>query len=358
MKKVYTLFFAVFVTAVGFAQSPQKMSYQAVIRNTIGELLKSSPIGMKISILQGSETGTPVYVETHTTTTNSNGLVTIEIGGGTPVTGTFAGIDWSAGTYFIKTETDPTGGTNYTILGISQLLSVPYALYAKISETSGDVGGLKQQIKILEDNLIAAGTYKLADVEGNQYNVVKIGTQVWMKENLQTTRYSNGDVIGTTIPSTLDISLETTPKYQWAYGGNESNVATYGRLYTWFAVTDSRNVCPTGWHLPTDAEWTILTTYLGGQSVAGGKLKETGTNHWQSPNTGASNETGFTALPGGYRYNDGNFYVIGYNAFWWSSTESSSTDAYDRSVFYLDGIVLRNGMFKHYGYSVRCLRDL
>lgn len=118
------------------------------------------------------------------------------------------------------------------------------------------------------------------------------------------------------------------------------------------------NVCPTGWHLPTDAEWTTLTTYLGGQSVAGGKLKETGTTNWQSPNTGATNESGYTALPGGYRYNDGNFYVMGFNSFWWSSTESSSSDAFDRSVFYLYGIVLKSGMLKHYGYSVRCLRDL
>lgn len=131
MKKVYTFFFAVLLTASGFAQTPEKMSYQAVVRNASGELVKSSSVGMKISILQGSSTGTPVYVETQTQTTNVNGLVTLEVGGGTPVTGTFAGINWSTGLYFIKTETDPTGGTSYTITGTSQLLSVPYALYTK-----------------------------------------------------------------------------------------------------------------------------------------------------------------------------------------------------------------------------------
>ena len=143
MKKVYTVFFAVLITAIGFSQAPQKMSYQAVIRNTSNELVKNSPIGMKISILQGSATGTPVYVETQTPTSNANGLVTIEIGGVTPVTGTFAGIDWSTGTYFIKTETDPTGGTSYTITGTSQLLSVPYALFAKTTESSEECENLK-----------------------------------------------------------------------------------------------------------------------------------------------------------------------------------------------------------------------
>ena len=138
MKNLYSFILVVFVTLNLFAQSPQKMSYQAVIRNGSNALVTSTAVGMKISILQGSATGTPVYVETHTPTTNANGLVSIEIGGGAAVTGTFANIDWSAGTYFIKTETDPTGGTSYTITGTSQLLSVPYALYSK---TSGSLSG-------------------------------------------------------------------------------------------------------------------------------------------------------------------------------------------------------------------------
>ena len=119
---------------ISFAQAPQKMSYQAVIRNTSGALVTSTSVGMKISILQGSATGTVVYSETQTASTNANGLVSLEIGSGTVVTGTFAGINWGNGTYFIKTQTDPTGGTNYTIVGSSQLLSVPYALYTSKSE--------------------------------------------------------------------------------------------------------------------------------------------------------------------------------------------------------------------------------
>jgi uncharacterized protein (TIGR02145 family) len=157
----------------------------------------------------------------------------------------------------------------------------------------------------MEFATIQAQTVK--DIDGNVYKTVTIGTQVWMGENLKTTKYRNGDLIRTTIPATKGIESEPTAKYQWAYDGNESNVATYGRLYTWYAVTDKRNVCPTGWHVPTDIEWTTLTTYLGGVRVAGGKLKETGTTHWQYPNTGATNETGFTALPSGYRDSDGTY---------------------------------------------------
>jgi hypothetical protein len=137
MKKIYrfsSLLIIIFayqlINTSVFAQSPQKMSYQAVIRNSSNTLITSSPVGMRISILQGSATGTPVYVETQTPATNANGLVSLEIGGGTPVTGTFGAIDWAAGPYYIKTETDPLGGTTYTISGTSQLLSVPYALYA------------------------------------------------------------------------------------------------------------------------------------------------------------------------------------------------------------------------------------
>jgi len=138
MKKLYTLIAILLINMAAFAQAPQKMSYQAVIRNASNALINNQSVGMQISVLQGSSTGTPVYVETQTQTTNANGLVNLEIGTGTVVSGTFASIDWSSGTYYIKTETDPTGGTSYTINGTSQLLSVPYALYA--GNSSGGLG--------------------------------------------------------------------------------------------------------------------------------------------------------------------------------------------------------------------------
>jgi hypothetical protein len=133
MKNIFTLAFAFFFTGSLFAQAPEKMSYQAVVRDGSNDLVINQTVGMQISILQGAVSGTSVYTETQTPTTNSNGLVSLEIGSGTSVSGTFSAIDWSAGTYFIKTETDPNGGTNYTITGTSQLMSVPYALYAKTS---------------------------------------------------------------------------------------------------------------------------------------------------------------------------------------------------------------------------------
>ena len=131
MKRVFTLTAAILISALIFSQSPDKFSYQAVVRNSAGELVKSKDVGFKISVLQGSAGGTAVYVETHTVATNTNGLATLEIGGGSVLSGTFANIDWSAGPYYIKTEADPAGGGSFTITGTSELLSVPYALYAK-----------------------------------------------------------------------------------------------------------------------------------------------------------------------------------------------------------------------------------
>ena len=135
MKRTLTIFAAVLLTATIFAQAPEKMSYQAVVRDANNDLVTDTQVGMQISILQGAVDGAPVYVETQTPTTNANGLVSVEIGGGTVESGDFTAIDWSAGPYFIKTETDPAGGTDYTITGTSQLLSVPYALYAKRAES-------------------------------------------------------------------------------------------------------------------------------------------------------------------------------------------------------------------------------
>jgi uncharacterized protein (TIGR02145 family) len=211
------------------------------------------------------------------------------------------------------------------------------------------------------------------DGDGNNYPIVQIGTtkgttdnldpseeksvQTWMAENLKTTKYLNGDLIGTTTPASLNISGETTPKYQWAYNGNEANVTTYGRLYTWYAVTDSRNVCPTGWHVPDNNDWTALGTFLGGLNIAGGKLKEASTTHWTTPNAGATNETGFTALPGGLRSYNGAYMFVGINGFWWSSTEYSSTNALNWDMDYRFIGLFWNYNLKPYGFSVRCVRD-
>ena len=144
----------------------------------------------------------------------------------------------------------------------------------------------------------------------------------------------------------------------WSHNNNDSQYENpYGKLYNWYAVNDPRNMCPLGWHVPTDAEYTLLTAYLGGESVAGGKMKSTGTQYWQSPNTGATNESGFSGLPGGSRNNDGSFSVIGDFGAWWSSTESYPSAAWYRGLGYISVDADSFSGFKTYGLSVRCLRD-
>jgi uncharacterized protein (TIGR02145 family) len=194
----------------------------------------------------------------------------------------------------------------------------------------------------------------VTDVEGNKYDTIAIGTQVWMKQNLKTRKFSNGDLIATTTPATLDIGTETSPEYQWAYDGNDNNAVTYGRLYTWYAVTDMRNVCPTGWHVPNDVEWTTLRTYLGGSAVAGGKLKEIGTTHWNSTTTGVTNESGFTALGAGNRHGDADSFMnLGRNTFFWSSTDNKGWELNTGGDYSFS-----ESMYpKQSGFSVRCLRD-
>ena len=211
----------------------------------------------------------------------------------------------------------------------------------------------------------------IKDIDGNVYTSVKIGTQGWLVENLKTTKYLNGDLIGTTTTATLDITSETEPKYQWAYDGNENNVPTYGRLYTWFTITDSRGVCPTGWHVPIDAEWTILTDYLTnngyGYGGSGDNIAKSmaATSGWTTVTTvgtigndqASNNSSGFTALPSGGREFTGSFYSIGSGCFWWSSLESSPLGAYYRYMRFNDFSVNILGNAKKVGFSVRCLKD-
>jgi len=201
--------------------------------------------------------------------------------------------------------------------------------------------------------------------DGTVYQTVTIGDQVWMAENL---RY---------LPSVVGPgsgSLTTPYYYVYEYNGTDvnaakatSNYTNYGVIYNWPAAMASsasstsnpsgvRGVCPTGWHLPSDAEWTQLTDYLGGLSIAGGKIKEAGTTHWESPNTGATNEAGFTALPGGFRGSSGTFADIGRYGYWWSATEYNANFAWLRYLYFNINVYDAN-YTKELGLSVRCLKD-
>ena len=204
------------------------------------------------------------------------------------------------------------------------------------------------------DDSDSTGT--VTDYDGNVYPTIKIGGQWWMAENLKVTHYRNGDPIPYVTDNSTWAGL-TTGAY-CTYNDNKRIVAAYGGLYNWYAVADSRNIAPAGWHVPTDAEWQTLVDYLGGYSVAGGKMKEAGTTHWRSPNTGATNESGFSALPGGFRdYNNGLFGYMGDYAIFWSSTAHFSYSAWDFYLHYNDaqGLFFYND--RHYGFSVRCVRD-
>jgi len=438
----------------------------------------------------------PWFTPKPTPTTNATGLATLEIGRGTPVTGSFATINWSTTPIFLKTEIDPAGGTAFVEMGTSELLSVPFALYAQntannddadadptnefqtVSQQEGEVTlshnggsfiaginsysqteinaltpyngltvhnattncinyyylnnwfeacgtctpqpsqavagpdqiGVDRITTTLQGNVPENGTglwtiisgnggslgnpsnpnstftgvpnitYTLAwtvstfcgssvdevnirfwicglpitDARDNKiYYTVQIGNQCWMAQNLN---------IGTRIDG-IGEQTDNGLIEKYCCDNAESNCGVYGGLYQWnemmgYSTTPGvPGICPEGWHLPTDDAWTALTNNLGGESVAGGKMKETGTTHWNSPNTGATNSSGFTGLPGGYCYNYGTFGWFGYAGYFWSSTQFSTSDAWGRSLGYNYALFYRDYDFKGNGFSVRCLKD-
>lgn len=539
MKKIFT-FLAAFMLSVSLlAQAPQSFNYQAVVRDASGNVISSTMVGMKISILQGSVSGSAVCVEEFTPTTNSFGLVTLSIG--SLNTTDFAAIDWSDGPYFVKVELDPAGGTSYTEMGTTQLLSVPFALHSQTVENTDDadpdpsneiqaisvnndtlylsnggavylgylldntdtqklvlndyylgitngneielpsvwsrfgtdisydsgtvtISGIKGNIQLNLPDAFGAGGHNLIigddsyltdidmyntlgifgitdstigaiklgsdgpvisgsntnlsvnkemdlnnqkvvnladpvnnqdaatkayvdglkniiyeemldaglngivnDIDGNLYKTIKIGDQVWMAENLKTTHYADGTplVDGT---DSVDLTGDYVTKYYFYYGDDSATYAhTYGALYTWAGAMNGasssdaipsgmQGVCPTGWHMPSDGEWQQMVDYLGGLTVAGGKLKETGIIHWKDPNN-ATNESGYTALPGGYRGYTGNYFYITEQGDFWSATESVETKAWHRYMYYSTVPIGRIDYGKNVGISVRCVRD-
>lgn len=202
----------------------------------------------------------------------------------------------------------------------------------------------------------------VTDIDNNIYNTITIGTQTWMKENLKTTKYSDGAAI-TEIRDSSAWGVQPTPAYCWYNNDSSKYKNTFGALYNWYAV-NTGNLCPAGWHVPSDVEWTILTNFLGGENVAGSILKEAGNAHWIFENTDATNSSLFTALPGGFRdyytglYNKGEFYYLSRFGFWWTVTAYDSNSGYARDLFYNETYVYREFSSKSYGYSVRCLKDI
>ncbi len=483
MKKNFILVvFCLIISAMAFTQVPQKMSYQAVVRGSDNNLVVNQQVSMRVSILQGNVSGTVVYTETHSATTNANGLVSIEIGNGTG-SDDFSAINWANGPYFVKTETDVNGGNDYDIIGVSQLLAVPYAMYAHTAGNVPDVSGFitsadipaqvnadwnatsgvsqilnkpdfdvlvarvdsiaeavgatgvtipssyivtfdanggngemmpqhftpgvsqalfdfeysnasayfvgwntsadgsgatyrnGQEISIWQNiTLYAQWTANFTDSrDGNVYNAVSIGGMTWMAENL---RYVGSIALGST--------TSTTTKYRYYPNGVESNVPTYGYLYNWPAAMNGassssanpsgvQGICPNGWHLPSDAEWTQLTDYLSSHSeyqcdAAALKIGKSlaSTNGWSSSTTACAvgnmpadnNNTGFGALPAGcYNASGATFENFGLDAPYWSATEYDSGSVFDRSIYYNNAYVNKTNYGKARAMGVRCVRD-
>jgi len=611
IKLIFALVLSVYYYSAN-AQTPGKMSYQAVIRDNNGQLLTNHLIGMQIRIIKDTTTGIALFIETHTPTTNMNGLVSLEIGSGNVSLGNFSTIDWANGPYFLKTEIDPNGGNQYTIVGISQLLSVPYAFHAKTAESvsggfgeidpvfiawnkdysdltnkpsiadsistygfdgnynslsnlpnfhdsiisygvsgnyndlinkpdfqdsiatygfsgnyndltnkpniadsistygfdgnynslsnlpvlfngnynnltnhpdfqdsietygfSGNYNDLNNKPNIadsistygfdgnynslsnlpvlfngnynnltnqpdFQDSIAAygfSGNYNeltnkpniadsiankavllvgnqtiqgnktftgsinasmqkitnvgapvqnndaatkayvdlllnkimelqaeigVTDKEGNHYKAVKINNQVWMAENLRVTKYKDGTPINLVTDNGTWEILATGAR-SW-YNNDSSNFAnTYGGIYNWYAVNTNK-LCPTNWHVPSSVEINALIAYMGGQGVAGGKLKSTRTEpvghpRWNTPNVGATDDVGFSALPGGYRDFDGLYYDLGVYSYWWSSTIDDTDNSYYWGIINNNVITSLYPYLNTLGFSVRCIRD-
>ena len=208
-----------------------------------------------------------------------------------------------------------------------------------------------------EEDETTVGTVK--DIDGNIYITVKIGNQWWMTENLKTTRFSNGEAIPD-IKDTAQWRNLTSSAY-CNYFDDDSVANMYGRLYNWYASVDNRKLCPTGWHVSTDEDWTSLTNFLGGENLAGGKLKDTGTTYWTPDNIGATNQVGFEARGGGYRLNtDAIFYELGQTGLWWSTAKDDTIITKlpcDRTILKYYPNINRGGFARGVGISVRCVKD-
>ena len=295
------------------------------------------------------------------TSTTSGGTI-INNGGDSIIA---KGICWSTNpnpTITLTTKTVQGGGSgnfSSTMNGLTG--NTTYYVRAYATNSVGTAYG--NQIKFIKNTNIP-----LMDIDGNIYDTVVIGTQTWMKQNLKVANYRNGDPIPTGLTNAA-WQVATTGAYA-IYNDAPANESVYGKLYNWYAVADPRGLCPTGWHVPSDAEWITLEAsqgmlasdlYLtGGRGSAqnvGGKLKEIGLTLWASPNTGATNSSGFTGLPGGFRSPNGTYNGIGYNGFWWSAKQYSSSDAFNHSLYYNNSFVGRGWFSKTYGCSVRCIKD-
>ncbi len=371
---------SILISTILCSQAPALIPYQAIARNAAGEPLASSTLNARFTIHDGTATGTSVWQELQTVSTSALGLFTVQLGSSVPL----SEVNWANGAKFMQVEIDL--GNGFVDIGTQQLLSVPYALHAGSVHldvsTTGDTlfvgdGSFVIIPGISEANSFTTGTTlhscgapnvhnpnltygTMTDQEGNVYKTIFIGSQKWMAENLNTSIYRNGDPVITN----LDIaSWGSATSGAWTYpNNNPSDLCPYGKLYNWYACNDPRHLCPLGWHLPSHTEWSLLFDYLGGQDMAGGKMKTIGTLEeasglWFAPNAEATNSSGFSGPPGG-RQDDFGIFLTGIYGYWWSSTEFANNQAWFLELSDLWGASYGYDYGnKTVGHSVRCLRD-
>jgi uncharacterized protein (TIGR02145 family) len=412
MKKIVSIFTTILLTVSVFAQAPQKMSYQAVIRNSINALVVNTQVGMQISILQGAANGTAVYVETQTPNSNANGLVSLEIGGGVVVSGTFAAINWANGPYFIKTETDPTGGTNYTITGTSEMLSVPYALHAKTAETL--TGNIAENDPVFGAS-IAAGITAADTAQWNidndptneiqQLSVSLTGDTLYLQNggfviipgisaaNPPLPQYPAGSVFCASGPTVIvDVTNPTTGRIWMDRNLGAIQVAidttdtlSYGDLYQWGRRSDGHQCrtsptisalssmdqpgngsfilapnSPFDWRSPQNNNLWQGVNGVNNPCPSGYRLPtqaelETERLSWSSNNAQGAFASALKLPMAGYRSNsNGSLYDVGTFGFYWSSKVSGFYSDY-LSVNSSNAIMFN--YFRAYGFSVRCIKD-
>ncbi|MBO4481563.1 MAG: hypothetical protein J5719_03320 [Bacteroidales bacterium] len=392
------------------AQVPQAVNFQAVARDTRGVAMANTNMLVRFSILDGSSSGQTVYQEIRTVTTNGFGSFAFQIGQNPDfvTVGSFAEVDWAGSAKYFKVDYDPTCKYNWSYsMNASALVSVPYAFVAD-AVTYIDVANVKDgdaliynaknqkfeaqkvQLDSIEweriqhrpnvatqesvDNLAAelqgriaemerslamlrtCGTLTVTDYDGNVYNVVEIGGMCWLRENLRSTHYADGTPL-----TDGGKQMSETDGYFYQYNQSADGTDVYGLLYNWTAAMhgaeseSAQGICPDGWHLPSVAEWNRLADTLGGATVAGGKLKATGTDLWTSPNTAADNASGFSALPAGYLKN-GQFGGRGTDGcFWTSSADGAGTASY-RQLLSASGNLFDFSYSRSNAHSVRCVK--